>query len=134
MAEDDEEADGGLSGLDTADLGGKGAKPELPGAFGTEGGISGPGGLIGAGAEGKVPEEGNGVASGGAGGILLEGDAGPPAGGTEVEEIPTAIGFGGSLSGGSFMGAPGVGGAGGRLGLSVEGSLTALVVLKFWRD
>ncbi|MEI6321926.1 MAG: hypothetical protein WCP60_02340 [bacterium] len=123
-----------MSGLDTAGLGANGTKPELPGALGTDGGISGPGGLIGAGAEVKVPEEDGGVASGGAGGMVLEGAGGPPAGGIEVEEIPTAIGLGGSLSGGSFMGAPGAGGTGGRLGLSMEGSLTAFVVLKFWRD
>lgn len=137
MAEDDEEADGGLSGLDTEGLGAKGAKTELPGAFGTEGGISGPGGLIAAGAGGKIPEEGVGAASGGAGGMLLEGAGGGLPAGIDVEETPTAIGLGGSLRGGSFMGAPGAGGTGGtggRLGLSVEGSLTALVVLKFWRD
>ena len=40
--------------------------------------------------------------------------------------IPTAIGLGGSFSGGSFIGTPRAAGAGGMLGLSVEGSLTGL--------
>ncbi len=64
MAEDDEEEDGGLSGLDTTGLGAKGAKPELPGALGMEGGISAPGGLIGAG--GTVPDGEEAAAKGGA--------------------------------------------------------------------
>lgn len=108
IADDEEET--GPSPLKAAGFGAKVAEPEAPG------------GLIGAGGTLADREE---AVAGGAGGIIPVGaGGGPPAGGIEVEEIPTAMGFGGSFNGGSFMGAPGAGGTGGTLGLSVEGSLT----------
>ena len=120
IADDEEET--GPSPLKAAGFGAKVAEPEAPGGLIGAGGISGPGGLIGAGGTLADREE---AVAGGAGGIIPVGaGGGPPAGGIEVEEIPTAMGFGGSFNGGSFMGAPGAGGTGGTLGLSVGGSLT----------
>ena len=127
VAEDDGET--GISILGAAGLGAKGAALEVPGGLSAEGVIRGPGGLIGAG--GNVEEE----ADIGEGGILPVGaGGGPPAEGIEAEEVPpTAIGFGGNFSGGSFIGAPGTGGTGVTLELSVEGSLTAYIT-GIWRD